>query len=86
MKRSLFTLALFVGLAVSARAQVQGGTIGGTVHDEQGGVSRRLRATTRTAIRRRRSPSRSSTVGSSRRKAAEAAPGRFSSTRNGSST
>src|SRR5580704_15332766 len=38
MKRSLFTLALLVGLAVSARAQVQGGNIGGTIHDEQGGV------------------------------------------------
>ena len=38
MKQSLFTLALLVGLAVSARAQVHGGTIGGTIHDEQGGV------------------------------------------------
>jgi Carboxypeptidase regulatory-like domain/TonB-dependent Receptor Plug Domain len=38
MKRSLFMLALFVGLSASALAQVQGGTIGGTIRDEQGGV------------------------------------------------
>jgi len=38
MKRSVFMLALLVGLAVSARAQVQGGTVGGTIHDEQGAV------------------------------------------------
>ena len=38
MKRSVVLLALFLGLAVSALAQVQGGTIGGTVRDEQGGV------------------------------------------------
>ena len=40
MKRSVVmpVLAVFLGLAVSAVAQVQGGTIGGTVQDEQGGV------------------------------------------------
>jgi hypothetical protein len=38
MKRSVVLLALFLGLAASVRAQVQGGTIGGTVQDEQGGV------------------------------------------------
>jgi carboxypeptidase family protein/TonB-dependent receptor-like protein len=39
MKQSLFMLAaLYMGLAVSARAQVEGGTIGGIIHDEQGGV------------------------------------------------
>jgi len=40
MKRSVVVLALAVvlGLAVSAMAQVQGGTIGGKVQDEQGGV------------------------------------------------
>jgi carboxypeptidase family protein len=38
MKRSVVMLAVFLSLAVSALAQVQGGTIGGTVQDEQGGV------------------------------------------------
>jgi hypothetical protein len=38
MKRSMVILALLLGLAASGRAQVQGGTIGGTVRDEQGGV------------------------------------------------
>jgi hypothetical protein len=38
MKRSVVVLALFLGLAASPLAQVQGGTIGGTVQDEQGAV------------------------------------------------
>jgi hypothetical protein len=38
MKRSVVVLALFLGLAASLTAQVQGGTIGGTVQDEQGAV------------------------------------------------
>ena len=38
MKRSVVMLALFLSLAAAALAQVQGGTIGGTVRDEQGGV------------------------------------------------
>ena len=38
MKRSVVILAVFLGLAASVLAQVQGGTIGGTVQDEEGGV------------------------------------------------
>ena len=38
MKRSVVVLALFLGLAASLLAQVQGGTIGGTVQNEQGAV------------------------------------------------
>jgi carboxypeptidase family protein/TonB-dependent receptor-like protein len=38
MKRLLFMLGLIVGLAVSARAQVQSGTISGNIQDEQGAV------------------------------------------------
>jgi hypothetical protein len=38
MKRIVFMLGLIVGLAASARAQVQGGTIGGSIQDEQGAV------------------------------------------------
>ncbi|HEV3063457.1 MAG TPA: TonB-dependent receptor [Vicinamibacterales bacterium] len=38
MKRSVVMLALFLSLAAAALAQVQGGTIGGTVQDEQGAV------------------------------------------------
>jgi hypothetical protein len=38
MKRSVVMLALFLSLAAAALAQVQGGAIGGTVQDEQGGV------------------------------------------------
>jgi hypothetical protein len=38
MKRSVVMLALFLSLAAAVLAQVQGGTVGGTVQDEQGGV------------------------------------------------
>ena len=38
MKRSVVMLALLLSLAVTALAQVQGGTIAGTVQDDQGGV------------------------------------------------
>jgi hypothetical protein len=38
MNRSIVMLALFLSLAAVALAQVQGGTIGGTVQDEQGAV------------------------------------------------
>ena len=38
MKRLLFMLGLIVGLAASARAQVQSGTISGGIQDEQGAV------------------------------------------------
>jgi hypothetical protein len=38
MKRVLFTIALCLAVATSATAQVQSGTIAGTVVDEQGGV------------------------------------------------
>jgi len=38
MKRSVVMLVLFLCLAAAAVAQVQGGTIGGTVQDEQAAV------------------------------------------------
>ena len=38
MKKVMTVLALCIALATSALAQVQSGTIAGTIHDEQGGV------------------------------------------------
>jgi len=38
MKRSVCMLALLMGLAAAARAQVQGGGVTGTISDEQGGA------------------------------------------------
>ena len=38
MKRLLLTIALCLAVAGSASAQVQSGTIAGTIMDEQGGV------------------------------------------------